>query len=184
MKVLSASRRSRAEASLAMVSSEQSTLNQASHTSFSWLKIVPLKRNNIIVWPQQDVLSTVWTQERELLEAAAGLGYTHVVHLTEGFLIGVESAVCDVCLMCWNCSKFSPSIHSSLALKASGWEIEEVQCGIVLTWNTRHGGDDLTWCRAVQREYQTNLDKDINIRPSPIHWTRSITLDPVQYFTW
>lgn len=92
MKVLSASRRSRAETSLAMVSWEQSTLNQASQTSFSWLKIVPVESNNEVSLKTR-VSGTVWTQERELLEAAGGLGYTHVVHLTEGLLVRVESAV-------------------------------------------------------------------------------------------
>ena len=96
MKVLSASRSSSAVASLAMVSSEQSTLNQASHTNFSWLNMVPeikeVKRRTKLVLESG---LTIGTEEGEFLEWPSGLGHTHVVHLTESLLVWVKPGVED-----------------------------------------------------------------------------------------
>ena len=73
---------------MAMVSSEQSTLNQASHTNFSWLNMVPeikeVKRRTKLVLESG---LTIGTEEGEFLEGPSGLGHTHVVHLTESLLV-------------------------------------------------------------------------------------------------
>ena len=154
MNVLSASRRSSAEASLVMVSSEQSTLNQASQTSFSWLNIVPEidEVNRTIdcgLWADHwdRGRRTSW-KTRRTQQHTCGTSGKMPPRLSKTW--GRTSTRLVWWLQCG-----SPSIHSSSTLEAGLRQAVEVQCWIVLARNARD------WSQAGSKAWESQDQRNL-----------------------